>query len=438
MNVIVALAVGVACAALAIDRVRTRWRLADVPTSDAGHVFPGLSEVYGVVEPIGQPAAAASDGRPCVWWRYEVEQYVKRGKNSEWVTREEGATAMPFLVRDQSGAVRVVLETSDGISNLDERDIEHLSLAFLRPYAREMKHTFVPGGGWRSVFGGMVDQDEPTEPINQFHGTWRANEKRLCVGDPIFITAHARITPSGDQVELASEDANGRNCTFELTRGDERAAVKAHASAWQAVLFSLVAVIALSVGGAMLLGNAVVFPVVLFVATPILFLVGVWNRVRRARERCSFAWSLIDVACEQRSNLVPELQAVVGAAMAHERSVLDAVAAARSLGRTPSPTKVDTVKAADAAASHVVATVEATPSLYTQANVAQLMDQVRLLTDRVAFGRRFYNDAVLRLENRRRQFPDSLIARLAHVSSMPYIDNSSLDVTGGGEQAASR
>jgi hypothetical protein len=53
---------------------------------------------------------------------------------------------------------------------------------------------------------------------------------------------------------------------------------------------------------------------------------------------------------------------------------------------------------------------------------------VRLLTDRVAFGRRFYNDSVLRLENRRRQFPDSLLARLAGVTSMPYIDNSSLAV----------
>ncbi len=428
MNVIVALAVGLACGYIAIDRVRTRWRITDVPTSDAGHVFPGLTEVSGVVEPIGQPAAAASDGSPCVWWRYEVEQYVKRGKNSEWVTREEGATAMPFHVRDKSGAVRVMLDTKDAISNLDKIDVEHLSLAFLRPYARVMKHTFTPGGGWRSVFSGVFDQDEPTEPINRFHGQWRATEQRLCVGDPIFITSHARITPSGDQVELASEDANGKHCTFELTRGDERAAVKAHGSGWQAALFSLIAVIALSIGMTMLTGNAVVMPLLLFVGVPVLYLVGVWNRVRRSRERCHFAWSLIDVACEQRSNLVPELQAVVGAAMAHERAVLEAVAKARSLGRTPSAEKVDTVKAADVAAAQMIAAVEAAPSLHTQPNVAQLMDQVRLLTDRVAFGRRFYNDAVQRLENRRGQFPDSMLARLGGVRSMPYIDNVTLGV----------
>ena len=429
MNVVVALAVGLACAVLAIDRVRTRWRLADVPTSDAGHVFPGLTEVYGVVEPIGQPAAAASDGYPCVWWRYRVEQYVKQGKSSRWVLRESGITAMPFHVRDQSGAVRVVMSSSESISNLDGIDIEHLSLSFLRPYAREMKCMYGAGeGGWRSVFGGLLDKDELNEPVSAFNGKWRAIEDRLCVGDPVFITAHARLTPNGDQVELASKDADGDGCTFEVTRGDEREAVKAHGSGWQAVLFSLVAVIALSVAGGIWLGNAVVFPAVLFVATPVLFLVGVWNRVRRARERCSFAWSLIDVACEQRSNLVPELQAVVGAAMAHERAALEAVAAARQLGRNPSTAKVDTVKAADEASAQVIATIEAAPSLYTQANVAQLMDQVRLLTDRVAFGRRFYNDSVLRLENRRRQFPDSLLARLAGVTSMPYIDNSSLAV----------
>ena len=51
------------------------------------------------------------------------------------------------------------------------------------------------------------------------------------------------------------------------------------------------------------------------------------------------------------------------------------------------------------------------------------MEQVRLLTDRVAFGRRFYNDSVLRLQNRLGQFPDGFIGRLAGVRPLPYIDD---------------
>ena len=63
--------------------MRKRWRFTDTPTSDAGHVFPGLTEVQGVVEAIGQPGVAASDGAACVWWHYIVEQ--------EYTTTSPGA-----------------------------------------------------------------------------------------------------------------------------------------------------------------------------------------------------------------------------------------------------------------------------------------------------------------------------------------------------------
>ena len=89
-------------AVLAIARVRKRWRFTDIPTSDAGHVFPGLSEVHGTVEPIGKPARAASDGSDCVFWTYSVQREQKDKNGSHWVTEESGTTAMPFQVRDAS------------------------------------------------------------------------------------------------------------------------------------------------------------------------------------------------------------------------------------------------------------------------------------------------------------------------------------------------
>ena len=49
------------------------------------------------------------------------------------------------------------------------------------------------------------------------------------------------------------------------------------------------------------------------------------------------------------------------------------------------------------------------------------MEQITLLTDSVAFGRRFYNDSVQRLADRVGQFPDSLFAKVAGVRSLPLI-----------------
>lgn len=410
-------------AVLAIVRVRKRWRFTDIPTSDAAHVFPGLSEVHGTVEPLGAPARAASDGAECVYWTYSVQREQKDKNGSHWVTEESGTTALPFQVRDASGAVRVVIDHEAGVGNLAEIDIEHLSLNYLRPYARVRSKTYEQGS-IAKAFGAVFGTNEPEEPISAFTGRWRAFERRLCVGDPVFITGDAQLTPDGDRVEFTRADRQGGRCLLEISKGDEQAAIRSFAGGGSIVVLVAVTLGLLAFAGKEEgAGFAALMLAVFALAVAAVYVIGIWNRVRRVRERGLFAWSLIDVACEQRSNLVPQLQVVVGAAMAHEREVLERVAAARGLGRTPSASATGTVHAADAASAQLLARVEAYPDLKTQANTAQLMQQVSLLTDRVAFGRRFYNDSVLRLQNRLGQFPDGFIGRLAGVRPLPYIDD---------------
>ena len=411
---------------VAVYLVRKRWRFTDTPTSDAAHVFPGLSEVHGVVEAIGTPANAASDGADCVWWSYQVERKQTDSKgNSHWVTEEHGVTAMPFLVRDDSGTVKVVLDDSSGVANADTRDIEHLTLNFLRPFARVMKDTYnTEHGGVLEALGKVFGSNEADEPISAFKGSWRATEKRLRVGDLVFLSAHARLTPDGGAVEFARTDAQGKSCVFELSVGDEAAAISSFASPFAIGLMGLLSLVLAGFAGNSAGGSAAVwFPLGLVGVALVLYTIGLFNRVRRSRERCHFAWSLIDVASEQRAQTIPQLQAVVGAAFEHEQSALVAVAAARDLGRTPSAQGTQTLRNANTATAHLVARIEAMPQLHTQPNVAQLMQQLTLLTDRVAFGRRFYNDSVQRLADRVGQFPDSLFAKLGGVRPLPLIDD---------------
>lgn len=425
VGTLIALLVCVGGAVAAVLLIRKRWRFTDTPTSDAAHVFPGLGEVHGVVEAIGTPARAASDQQPCVWWHYEVERQVKRDKSTDWVTEEEGVTAVPFHVRDVSGVVRVVFDDRVSVSKASEHDIEHLSLDFLRPHAQLMKKTYDGGGGG---FLGLFGSDESNERISDFHGTWRAKERRLLVGDHVFITAHARLVASGAAVELAPTDQRGKRCTFEVTVGDESAAKSSHANAWLIALAAVASlaggvVFGVQVGGT---AGAIATVVVLLLAALVVFVVGAYNRVHRARNRGEFAWSLIDVACDQRADTIPALQAVLGAAMSHEQQVLAAVASVRDLGRRPTAAATAAVSDSDDASHQVVARLEAHPNLTTQQNTAQLIEQLRLLNDRVAFGRRFYNDSVNRLADRLTQFPDSLIAKAARVQPLPLLDKEAL------------
>ena len=406
---------------VAVYLVRKRWRFTDTPTSDAAHVFPGLTEVCGTVEAIGSPANSPTDGADCVWWMYEVERYQKTDKSGHWVTEEKGVTAMPFRVRDASGTVTVVLDEDTSVSGTEQCEIEHLTLSFLRPYARVMKDTYTP----TNLFGGIFGSNEADEPISAFGGRWRAFEHRLKVGDTVFLSAHARLTPDSSGVELAGRDADGKKCLFELSVGDEKAAIGHFASP-----FLIAGAMVLSLVLAAFAGNnatdkslAVWLPAGLAVVGAVLYTIGLYNRVRRSRERCHFAWSLIDVASEQRAITIPQLQAVVGAAFEHERTALEAVAAARHVGRRPSAGAVQTLRAADAGTAQLVARMEALPTMKTQPNVAQLMQQITLLTDRVAFGRRFYNDSAQRLADRIGSFPDNVFAKVGRITALPFIDD---------------
>jgi LemA protein len=425
MGVFIAVLVCVGCGVGATFLVRKRWRFTDTPTSDAAHVFPGIGEVHGTVEAIGQPALAASDGAPCVWWKYVVERQVKRNKSTDWVTEEEGITLVPFQIRDHSGAVRVVMDETVGVARAGTEDIDHLSLDDIRPYARQMRKTYQTGGG--GLFG-LFGSNDANEPINAFAGTWRAKEHRLLVGDHVFITAHARLTDHGASVELAPTDDNGKRRPFELVVGDEAQAMKSFANIWVIALLCIA-----SLAGGAIVGNAtsgtagaVAVVIGLVLVAVGVFLVGAYNRVHRARQRGEFAWSLIDVACEQRATTIPQLNTVVGAALANEQHLLAAVAGARGFGRQPAAQHSELIRASADASTQLVARLEAVPTLTSQPNVAQLVQQLRLLNDRVAFARRFYNDSVQRLADRCQQFPDSVIARLARVPALPLLDQEGL------------
>lgn len=153
--------------------VRKRWRFTDTPTSDAAHVFPGLGEAHGVVEAIGAPVIAPSDGAPCVWWHYVVEREhteTKSTTNSDgttstshtttWETEEEGLSAHPFHLRDASGVVRVILDESIHVGRAVSIDVQHLSLQSLRSRATVMRKSYEPGA-IAKAFGGIFGSNDP-------------------------------------------------------------------------------------------------------------------------------------------------------------------------------------------------------------------------------------------------------------------------------------
>lgn len=380
--------------------VRKRWRYTDTPTSDAAHAFPGRGEVHGVVEALAPPIHARSDGEECVWWRYRVERQNRDSKgNTSWTTEEEGSAHIPFAVRDLSGTVRVVLDGSFSVSNTGDEDVDVYSLADLRAVATTHNKLYEPGAIAQAL-GSIFGSNDVHEAINDFSGTWRATEWRLPVGSMVFVAGTARLIDDATAVEFAGRDNTGDSTPLEITVGDQNSAMAANASRWMIFALSLTAVGTAVAFGAQAAGRigATVAGAVGALVAGANWSIGSFNRMRRCRNRCDFAMSLIDVACEQRTTTIGQLDATVKAALVHERTTLEQLATDRG----PASVQVS---------AELLARLEASPQLNTQPNVAHFVEQLRLLNDRVAFARRFHNDSLQQFQDRLGQFPDKLLAR---------------------------
>ena len=78
---------------------------ADLATIDIASAPQGYVELSGFAWPLAP--LSDLDGRPVAYLRWELQEYISRGKSSEWVTRAGGQPAKGFILHDTSGAAWV-------------------------------------------------------------------------------------------------------------------------------------------------------------------------------------------------------------------------------------------------------------------------------------------------------------------------------------------
>lgn len=159
-------------------------------------------------------------------------------------------------------------------------------------------------------------------------------------------------------------------------------------------------------------GIAALFAVVLVIVVVGFLVLTTYNAVVALRQRIDKAWSNIDVVLKQRHDLLPNLVAAVRDLMAFEQDVLTEVTRARAVYSPTAPIH-DQAVASDATTSAVkslFAVVEHYPDLKSQANVADLQDEIERLESMIADRRELYNDQVYRYNTRIAQVPGVALA----------------------------
>ena len=79
----------------------------DIPTSTVRGVALGLSEVHGKARESQKLLISQFTKTPCVFYRYQVEEYRSSGKGGRWVTLDEHTSPESFYLEDGTGRLLV-------------------------------------------------------------------------------------------------------------------------------------------------------------------------------------------------------------------------------------------------------------------------------------------------------------------------------------------
>jgi len=153
-----------------------------------------------------------------------------------------------------------------------------------------------------------------------------------------------------------------------------------------------------------------------------LIAVGMYNSLIQLRNRCDNSWAQVDVQLRRRYDLIPNLVETVKGYAKHEREVFQNVTEARTRAINAS-----TVKDQSAAENQLTgalktlfAVAESYPDLKANQNFLMLQEELAGTEGKIAYARQFYNDQVMKFNQKQQIFPSNIIAKMFAFKEKEY------------------
>lgn len=146
----------------------------------------------------------------------------------------------------------------------------------------------------------------------------------------------------------------------------------------------------------------------------ILWVVGAYNGLVRLRNRVRDQWAQIDVQLKRRFDLIPNLVETVKGYTKHESETLENVVKARNtyLSATTPEAQMEANGELTQAISKLFALTESYPDLKANSNFIKMQEDLKETEDKISYARQFYNDTVLKYNNKVEVIPTNIIAGL--------------------------
>ena len=164
--------------------------------------------------------------------------------------------------------------------------------------------------------------------------------------------------------------------------------------------------------------------IALIVGVALLFLVGLYNSLAKARQKIREAFSDIDTQLKRRFDLIPNLVETVKGYAKHEKELFDNIAKYRaaSISGGSVEEKAQASNMLSGALKTLFAVAENYPELKANENFLNLQSTLQQIESDIQNSRRYYNGSVREYNNKIVVFPNNLIAGIFGFHEEKYFE----------------
>jgi LemA protein len=156
----------------------------------------------------------------------------------------------------------------------------------------------------------------------------------------------------------------------------------------------------------------------------VMWLVGIYNGLVGLRNQVKESWAQVDVQLKRRYDLIPNLMETVKGYMTHERETLESVTNARAAvqGAGGIPERMAAEGGLTQALGRLFAVSEGYPDLKASTNFLALQEELSTTENKISFARQFYNETVMRMNNKVQMFPSNIVAGMFNFEEETFFE----------------
>ena len=165
--------------------------------------------------------------------------------------------------------------------------------------------------------------------------------------------------------------------------------------------------------------------IILIIIVLILLYIGsTYNSFVVLRNKVKDQWAQIDVQLKRRFDLIPNLVETVKGYASHEKDTLEAVVKARNeyLSSDTPEGKMEANNDLNKVVTKLFALAESYPELKADTSFRELQSTLTETEDKISYARQFYNDVVMKYNNKVEVFPSNIVAGLFGFKTSAYFN----------------